>query len=87
MTQVHSVLGTVPHRRQTPSVSLAHAKQRISGLDSQAVKTNGWLKNSLADEMTKLKTQIDSAIDEMPRRFIRYAENGNAMSAPAVNAT
>ena len=65
---------------------VAQAKQCISGLDSQTVKTNGWLKNTLADEMAKLKTQIDSAIEEMPRRYIRYADNGNGMAAPAANA-
>jgi len=56
------------------SALVTQAKNCISGLDSQTVKTNGWLKNTLADEMTKLKTQIDSAIEEMPRRYIRYAD-------------
>ena len=57
------------------SALVAQAKNYISGLDSTTVKSNGWLKNTLADEMSKLKTQIDSAIEDMPRRFIRYSDN------------
>jgi len=60
----------------TLSDLVAQARQCLSGLDSQNVKTNGWLKNTLAGEMAKLKTQITSAIEEMPRRYIRYSDRG-----------
>ena len=58
----------------TLSDLVTQARQCISGLNSQTVKTNAWLKGTLGDEMGKLKTQIDSAIADMPRRYIRYAE-------------
>jgi len=67
------------------SALVTQAKNCISGLDSQTVKTNGWLKNTLADEMAKLKTQIDSAIEEMPRRYIRYTDHAQP-ELPAVDA-
>ena len=56
------------------SALVVQAQQCISGLDSHTVKTNGWLKNTLAGEMANLKTRIDSAIETMPRRYIRYAD-------------
>jgi predicted HTH transcriptional regulator len=58
----------------TLSDLVTQARQCLSGLDGQTVKTNGWLKNTLAEEMAKLKTQITSAIEEMPRRYIRYSD-------------
>ena len=67
------------------SALVAQAKNCISGLDSNTVKSNGWLKQSLAGEMDKLKIQIDASIETMPRRFIRFnAENGD--HAPTANA-
>ena len=68
------------------SALVAQAKNCISGLDSNTVKSNGWLKQSLAGEMDKLKIQIDASIETMPRRFIRFnAENGDH-PVPAAHA-
>lgn len=54
---------------------VSQAKQHISGLDGQHVKTDAMLKNTLAAEMATLKVQIDSAIENMPRRHIRFADS------------
>lgn len=52
------------------------AKACMEGVDVQQIKNNSLLKSQMADAMTTLKTQIDAAIDTMPRRQIRFTDIG-----------
>ena len=52
---------------------VTQARASMAGLDAQTVKTNGSLKQRLANEMGILKTRIDAALVDMPRRHIRFA--------------
>jgi hypothetical protein len=68
------------------SALVTQARSTITGLNTETVKSNSWLKLTLAEQMSRLKNTIDASIETMPRRFIRYtAENGDH-PAPTANA-
>jgi hypothetical protein len=58
---------------ETLSVLIEQAKSAIGGVSPYGLKYNERMQTQIRDEMNNLKTAIDEAIEDLPRRKIRMA--------------